>query len=262
MKGKSVVITGASSGIGRQLARDLARLGARLTLAARSRDGLESLASELGDDALLRPTDVTDPQQCRRLIDAAVERFGRIDYLVLNAGISMWSPFEEISDRGVFRRLMETNYLGTVYCVQAALPHLKKSRGTIVAVTSTQAVIGMPRHSAYTASKHAVRGFLESLDLELGDAVRILQVMPGWVSGTNMRLQALRGDGQRVGEARRAHGRNAVPVEECSAEIVRAMRSGRSELYVPGWLRLIPWVKLMFPGWLKRRLRRAVQEQV
>ncbi|MFQ5741625.1 MAG: SDR family oxidoreductase, partial [Acidobacteriota bacterium] len=245
MKGKSVVITGASSGIGRRLAIDLAARQTRLVLAARNRQKLEALAQELGGDngqVIAQPTDVTQPEQCRRLAKTAVEAFGGIDYLVLNAGLSMWSRFDQISEPGVFRKIMETNYLGSVYCVQAALPQLRRSGGTIVAVTSTQAVVGLPNHSAYSASKHAVRGFLEALDLELDGEVRILQVMPGWVKGTNLRSRALKGDGQVVGESRRAHGKDAVTVEELSRRIVRAMETGQTELYVPSKLRFVPWL--------------------
>ncbi len=258
---KTIVLTGASSGIGRELARDLGPVGARLVLAARRREALEELASELrggGTAVLVQPTDVTDYGQCRELMQAALREFGSIDYLVLNAGMSMWARVDEITEPEVFRRLMQVNYLGSVFCVLAALGELRRSRGAIVAVTSTQAIIGLPRHSAYSASKQAVRGFLESLDLELNGEVRILQVMPGWIKGTDLRERALRGDGETIGESRRPHSRQAVSVQVCSRRIVQAMQSGKTELYVPAKLRLVPWLKLLAPGWLKHKIRRAV----
>lgn len=234
-----------------------------MVLAARNRTALQALAGQIADEdqVLVQPTDVTDPIQCRLLIEAAVGRFQTLDCLVLNAGVSMWSRFDQVTDIGIFQRLMETNYLSVVYCVHAALPHLLQSHGLIVAVTSAQAVIGLPNHSAYSASKHAVRGLLESLELELAGAVKILQVMPGWIRGTNLRAAALQGDGRRVGDQSRTHGKDAVTVKECSRRIVEAMAAGKTELYVPSKLRFVPWLKLLAPGWLQRKIRRAVNRK-
>jgi NAD(P)-dependent dehydrogenase (short-subunit alcohol dehydrogenase family) len=135
----SVIITGASSGIGRELSRQLAAQGARVILAARQAEKLGELADEckvLGGQALVVPADVTDPDQCRGLVDRTVEAFGRLDMLVNNAGTTMWARFDEVTDLSIFEKLMRVNYLGSVYCTYYALPHLKQSKGRIVGVSS------------------------------------------------------------------------------------------------------------------------------
>lgn len=233
-----------------------------LVLAARNHEALNSVADESRQTSTVcvQPTDVTDQAQCEALIERAVATFKEIDFLILNAGLSMWVRFDRISDTSLFRTMMEINYMGAVNCIYVALPYLKKSQGTIVAISSAQAVMGMPNHTAYTASKHALKGFLEALELEVGDAIRILNVMPGWIKGTNLRANALQGDGTPIGWARK-HNRQAVSLEDCSAKIVRAMESGHRELYIPSKLRFVPWLKLIFPQLVKARIKRAVDRQ-
>ena len=264
MKGKTAIITGASLGLGRQMALDLASRQMNLALAAPNQPELAQVGEEVeekGGKALVQVTDVTDPEQCKSLIDETLKSFQALDYLVLSAGISMWAPFEQVTDVSIFRRLMEVNYLGAVHCIHAALPYLRKSRGTIVAISSAQAVMSLPLHSGYSASKHALRGFLEALELELGDEVRILNVLPGWIRGTSLRSYALSADGTSVGHTKKKHSKDSVSVEECSARIVQAMQGRARDLYIPSKLRLIPWLKLLAPGWLASKIRRAVEKQ-
>ncbi len=264
LKGSTAVITGASSGLGRALALELADRRMKLVLAARRLDRLEELCRELekkGSPALAHSTDVTRPEECRGLMERAAEHFSGIDYLILNAGLSMWVPLREVTELDVFRRLIEVNYLGVVHCAHAALPYLLESRGMIVAISSAQAVFGMPRHTGYAASKHAVRGFLEGLEMECGDRVRFLEVMPGWVRGTDLRSSALGGDAKSIGASRRPHGRDSVTAEECARRIVAGIESGARDLYIPSKLRLVPWLKLIFPRWTKAKIRRAVEKE-
>lgn len=249
--------------MGRRLALDLARRGMDLVLAARNHEALDSVADELremGSTVCIKPTDVTDHAQCESLIETAIDTFREINFLILNAGLSMWVRFDQISDISLFRTMMEINYMGAVNCIYAALPYLKESHGKIVAISSAQAVLGMPNHTAYTASKHALKGFLESLELEVGDAIHILNVMPGWIRGTNLRSNALKGDGTPIGWARK-HNRQAVSLEKCSAQIVRAMQSDCKELYIPSKLRFLAWLKLIAPQLVKARIKRAVRKQ-
>src|SRR6187397_2548915 len=141
IQNKVIVITGASAGIGQELARQLAKRGAKLVLAARSEAALEqtrAACAALGADVACVPTDVSRVDDCRRLVQSAVDCFGRLDILLNNAGISMYAPFEQITDLDVFARLMDVNYLGAVYCTHFALLHLKKSHGLVVAVSSLQ----------------------------------------------------------------------------------------------------------------------------
>ena len=258
------MITGASSGLGRELALWLAQQGMNLVLAARRQDFLEELAGEVreqGSQALVQPTDVTDPAQCATLMGRTVERFGGMDYLILGAGVSMWARFDQVRDLSIFGRLMEVNFLGIAHCLHPALEHLKASRGTVVAISSTQAVLGVPNHSGYAASKHALRGLLETLDLELDGQVRILQVMPGWVRDTRLRMSAFSAEGTPMGDSRREHHRDAVSLSDCARRIVRELDGRKKDLYIPAKLAFVPWLKLLAPGWLRRKVKRAIYAQ-
>ena len=183
--GKAVLISGASEGIGRALALMLAAERPRLALNARNAARLEETSSEcraLGAEVLTVPADVSQREACTQLVAHAVERFGRLDALVNNAGITMWSRFDAVSDFGMFERLLAVNYLGAVYLTAAALPHLKHSRGLIVAVASLAGLTGIPERTGYAASKHALVGFFESLRIELrGSGVDVTLVAPDFV---------------------------------------------------------------------------------
>jgi NAD(P)-dependent dehydrogenase (short-subunit alcohol dehydrogenase family) len=260
---KVVVLTGASSGLGRQLALLLAHRKAHLVLGDKDEDGLAQVEETLRSFAAsvqTRVVDVAVGAECSALINLAVEKHGRLDFLVLCAGISMWALFEEVSDLTIFRRLMEINYLGAVYCIHAALPSLRMSRGTIVAVSSLQGEVAIPRHTGYTASKHALNGFLEALELELGDQVRILTVLPGWIAGTNLRASAFKVGGWHEG-ARVKPGIASVSVDECARLIVQSMQTDTRTLYVPRKLKASLWLKALAPSLLKRLIRRAVASQ-
>ncbi len=167
---RTILVTGASEGIGRALCLALAPQRPRLVLAARNRARLEELATEcqaLGSRTLVVPTDVTDPEACRVLIEAAVAEFGDIDALVANAGGTMWTRFDEVEDLGLFERLMRLNYLGSVYPTYYALPHLKRSRGQLVAIASVAGLVGVPTRTGYSAAKHALIAFCDALRVEL-----------------------------------------------------------------------------------------------
>src|SRR5262245_16736074 len=137
MKSRVVIVTGASEGVGRGLAIALAREGAHVVIAARKREALEEVAAACGE-ALVVPTDVADEAACRGLVEQTVAKFGRIDVLVNNAGISMTVRFDEVQTLDMFERLMRVNYLGAVYCTFHALPHLKASQGLVVGISSLQ----------------------------------------------------------------------------------------------------------------------------
>ena len=262
---KVVIITGASSGLGRQLARDLAARRCRVVLFARNANALAEAVAECeaaGGEAMAVNGDVTQPEDCERLITKTTERFGGIDFLISNAGLSMWAKFEEVTDLNLFRRLIEVNYLGLVNTLHFALPALKQRDGLIVSIGSIQGKIAVPAHSGYVASKHALEGFCETLRYELDDtSVDLLTVHPHWIQGTNMRANAFAADGAAMGESKRSHNHESITLDECAREIIDAMRARQSELIIPPRLRLAPILKALWPTMLRRKVMRIFRGQ-
>lgn len=262
--GKSAIVTGASSGIGRELAVALAREGAHLTLAARDGGVLDEVVRECeaaGGRAIAVPTDVADQAACSALVDACVQKYGRIDVLVNNAGISMWGRFDEMTDLGMVERIMRVNYFGAVYCTHAALPHLKAAKGLLVAVSSLTGKTGVPTRTAYSASKHAMQGFFDSLRIELlGTGVDVLVVSPGFVA-TPIRDRALGPDGKPRGASPRDEDKGNMPVEECVRQILAAMRGRRRELVMTLTGKVGVIVKTFAPGIVDRLAARMSRER-
>ncbi|MBR2051759.1 MAG: SDR family oxidoreductase [Bacteroidales bacterium] len=212
-KDKVIIVTGASSGIGLASATRFASLGAKIVLAARSIDKLEKIAEEINekfnkstDNVLCVKTDVTKEEDCKNLVEQTVKHFGKIDVLVNNAGISMRAVFKDM-DLNVMRSLMDTNFWGTVYCTKYALPYLLETKGSVVGVISTAGYVGLPARTAYSASKFAVRGFLETLRIEhLYDGLHVMIFAPGFTT-SNIRNVALTADGSPQGETPRKEER-------------------------------------------------------
>ena len=236
-KDKVIIVTGASSGIGLASVRNFASLGAKVVLAARSIDKLEKIASDLNQKFAAhssRPiahcikTDVTKEEDCKNLIEKTVERFGKIDILVNNAGISMRAVFKDL-DLKVMHSLMDTNFWGTVYCTKYALPYLLESKGTVVGVISTAAYVGLPARTAYSASKFAVRGFLETLRIEhLYDGLHVMIFAPGFTT-SNIRNVALTADGSPQGETPRDENR-MMSAERVARILSRGIARRKAEM--------------------------------
>ena len=201
LKDKTVVITGASSGIGEAMAKVYASMGAKVVLGARHADKLEALCRSIeqqGGRAAWCATDVTRPEDCKRLIDTAVENFGGIDVMVCNAGISMRALFDDV-DLDVLHRLMDVNFWGTVYCTKYALPYLQKSHGSLVGISSVAGIHGLPGRTGYSASKFAMTGFLETIRIEnLKKGVHVMVACPGFTA-SNVRFSALTANGSQQG---------------------------------------------------------------
>lgn len=263
LAGQRWVITGASDGIGRALALEVASRGARTVLAARSVPGLESLVREIhgrhGVEAIAAPTDVTDLAQCERLAAVARERLGGIDVLVANAGVSMHGRFEDAQPE-VFRRLMDVNFFGAVDCIRAALPELKHSRGSIVAVSSVAGLRGYPLRSGYSASKFALHGLCEALRVELAaDGVNVLIVSPGFID-TDIRKRAL---GPTAAEGSGAHGvivGGAMSAQECARQIVAATLARRRHVVLTAVARVATLVSRVLPSLADRMLARRLEQ--
>jgi NAD(P)-dependent dehydrogenase (short-subunit alcohol dehydrogenase family) len=234
---KVVLITGASSGIGRAAALRLAGHGARLALAARNADALAEVARQaeaLGSEAIALPTDVTDAEQCRRAVASAVERFGALDVLLCSAGVSMRGPFAD-SDLDAVERVVRVNFFGTLYATYHALPHVKRTRGSLVAVSSLVGKRGTPSYAVYGASKFAVQGLYESLRLELAPAgVHVGVVSPGHVA-TPLREQVLRPDGT-LWQTPPPPPFRVWPVERCVERIVGLIVKRKPEALLPGFV--------------------------
>ena len=207
-KDKVAIVTGASSGIGLATATLLAKYQAKVVLAARSEDKLEELSRELSKqtEVLSVRTDVSVREDCRNLIEKTVERFGKIDILINNAGISMRAMFKDL-DLSVIERLMDVNFWGTVYCTKYALPYLLESKGSVVGVISTAGYKGLPGRTGYSASKFAINGFLDTLRSEhLYDGLHVMIYAPGFTA-SNIRKTALMADGSMQGETPREEGK-------------------------------------------------------
>jgi short-subunit dehydrogenase len=259
---KTIVVTGASQGIGRALCLELAAQRPRLVLAARDEAALERVAAECrerGASAHVVPTDVTDAAACGRLIDRSVEAGGGLDVLVNNAGIGLVARLDEVTDLSVYERLMQVNVLGSVYPTSFALPHLKRSRGQIVAVSSLAGLTGVPGRTGYAATKHAQVGFFDSLRVELrSSGVAVTVVAPYFVQ-SEIRRRALDGAGRTL-ESSPVRETEVMTAEECARRIVKAMERRQRMLVMTLKGRLGRWVKLAAPGLVDRLAERSVRQ--
>lgn len=231
MHQKVVVITGASSGIGKALADKYAEKGWRLVLGARRLDRLHEIEKSLSAVEILSvQTDVTREEDCKNLIESAVQRFGQIDVLINNAGISMRASFDDV-ELDVLRKLMDVNYWGTVYCSKFALPHLIKQKGSLVGVISVGGYVGLPGRTGYSASKFAVRGFLDTLRIEyLKSGLNVLVAAPGFTA-SEIRKTALVANGNQQGETPRDESK-MMSAEECANRIYKAVKRRRRKIII------------------------------
>jgi len=255
-----IVITGASDGIGAELARQLARERPRLVLAARGAGGLARIRHECasaGAEALDVATDVGVEDDCRRLMERAVAAFGDIDILVANAGVSMHARFDEIEDFSTFERLFRINAMGTVWCVRHAYPSLQRTRGLVVGVSSLAGKTGVPGRTTYCTSKFAQSGFLEAFRIEAEEhGVAVMAAFPGVVN-TEFRRRGWNGLGLPAGVSGLAE-EGAMPVEECARLIADGMRRRRREVVMTARARAGLWLKLIAPSKVDAMARAAL----
>ncbi len=262
-EGKVVVLTGASEGIGRALALSLASAKARLVLAARSAERLASLAQECiarGAEVLCVPTDVSRRADCTALIDATLARFGTIDVLLHNAGSTMWSRLDELEDPELLERLMRTNYLGAAWLTWRALPALTAARGRIVAISSLAGLVGVPTRTGYSASKHAMIGFFDSLRIELADkGVSVTVVAPDFVR-SEIHRRAIGPDGKPLGVSPMKEAK-IMTADECADIILRAALQRRRLVITSVRGRAMRWLKLLAPGLVDHLAARAIRRR-
>jgi len=257
---KVIVITGGSAGIGAELARQLAPEKPRLVLAARRMDALRAVAAQCeaaGAESHAVRCDVRVEADCRALATSAVARFGGIDVLVNDAGISGHGRLEDVTDFGWYEEMMRVNYMGTVWCTRYALAELRRSKGLIVGIPGITAKVGVPEHTALTASKSAQAGFLEALRTELvGTGVDVTAAFPALVA-TDIRKHSFGPDGKLTSVTLLNEG-DIMPVAECARQIIAGMRARKRELLMTPRAKLVPWLKLLAPEIVQKMARAAV----
>jgi len=259
---KVIIVTGASEGIGRALCLALAPQKPKLVLAARNQDRLEELKQEVESksaEAMVVPTDIVEETACKHLVDETISAYGRLDCLVNNAGRTMWTTLEEMSDPSIIEQIMRINYLGAAFCTYYALPHLKQSKGRIVGVSSVAGLTGVPTRTAYSASKHAMFGFFDSLRIELLETgVTVTMIAPDFVL-SEIHRRAFNKDGKPLGTSPVQEDK-VMTAAECAARIVKAMESRERLAILTARGKVGRWVKLIAPELIDRFARKAIQD--
>jgi short-subunit dehydrogenase len=254
-----VIITGASFGIGQELAIQLAEKGAWLTLGARSEERLDEIAQQcakLGGKAIAIPTDVGVQAQCQNLIEGTTAEYGKIDTLINNAGFGVAARFDEMEDLTIFEQVMQVNFFGSVYCTHYALPYLKATQGRLVGVSSLRGKFPSATADGYGASKHAMAGFFDSLRSEVSaSGVSVTMIYPGWVS-TGIGSRALKADGQTRGQIS-VHEKGAMSVETCAGLIIEGAEKRQREVIMTFQGKIGLWLRLIAPGFVEQVARKA-----
>lgn len=249
-KNKVVVITGASSGIGRALAEEMAKRGANLVLGARQYVTLCEITAQLEAKydikALAVQVDVSKEADCELLIQQSLVTFDKIDVLINNAGISMRALFNDL-DLSVLKNLMNVNFWGTVYCTKYALPEILKTKGSVVGVSSIAGYRGLPGRTGYSSSKFAMNGFMEALRTELlKTGVHVMVACPGFTT-SNIRVAALAKDGEAHGETSMEEGK-MMTAEEVASRIANGILARKRTLIMTGQGKLTVWLNKLLPA--------------
>jgi short-subunit dehydrogenase len=263
MKGKVTIITGASSGIGRALALEMSSRGALVVLAARSGDKLKLLEEEIagrGGQAFSIVTDVSSEKDCEAMVNATIDKYGKLDILINNAGISMRALFDEVK-LDVIRKVMDINFWGTVYCTKYALPHLLKSKGTVAGISSIAGYKGLPARTGYSASKFAMQGFLEVLRIEnMKKGLHVLIACPGFTE-SNIRFTSLKADGSSQGESPRDES-SMMSSEEVARHVAKAIEKRKKLLILTTQGKLTVMLSKLFPLFMDRLVYNHMAKEV
>lgn len=249
MKDKVVIITGGTSGIGKALAFEFGTKGSKVVITGRKQEGLDTTQQELeakGVEVLPIKADVSKEEDCQRTASEAIAKFGKIDVLVNNAGISMRALFEDL-DLEVIKRVMDINFYGVLYMTKYCLPSIMEQQGSVIGISSIAGYRGLPARAGYSASKFALNGFLEVLRTEmLPKNVHVLTAAPGFTS-SNIRNTALVQDGSTQGESPR-NEQKMMSAEECAARIYKATKKRKKELIMTSQGIMTVWLNKLFPG--------------
>lgn len=255
LKGKTIVVTGGTDGIGKALVELLLAAGANVATCGRNGDKLETLQAAYPNKPLhCIPADVSVYEDCKKLIETSVEKFNGIDILINNAGISMHGELIN-TDVSVFKKVMDINYLGTVYCTKLALPYILQKNGTIAGISSIAGYRGLPGRSGYSAAKFALNGFLESIRTELMEAgVNVMWVCPGFTK-SNIRNAALNEHAEPQGESPLDESTLMAP-EACAQHILTAIEKRRRTLVLTTKGKQTVFINKFFPAWADKLTRK------
>lgn len=253
LKDKVVVITGASSGIGKALAFDALQRGAYIAVCGRSIERLTATFSNVEDSRVLCiAADVSNQDDCEQLAEKVVAKWGRVDVLINNAGISMRALFKDV-DVSVLRELMDINFFGAVYCTKYLLPHIMKQKGVIAGISSIAGYRGLPARTGYSASKFALQGFLEALRSELlHTGTHVMWVSPGFTA-SNIRNVARAANGD-IQKETPLDEQKLMTAEECSTRILDAIEKRKRSVIMTIIGRMTVFVNKFLPSFVDKRV--------
>ena len=262
LKNKVVIITGASSGIGKACAEIFGLAGAKIIISARGEENLVKAQKELaakGISILAQKSDVSSEKDCSALIDFAIKSFGKIDILINNAGISMRAAFNDL-DLKVLKQLIDINYWGMVYCTKFALPSIIENKGTVIGISSIAGYKGLPGRTGYASSKFAMNGFLESLRMEMfAKGVNVLTVAPGFTA-SNIRNTALNAAGNAQSESP-LEEKKLMTAEEVAKYILKATLKRKKQLILTGQGKLTVWLNKFFPSFMDKMVYNHMRKE-
>jgi short-subunit dehydrogenase len=251
---KVVIITGASSGIGKALAEEYAKKGAHIAIAARQYVKLCEITNEIQEKykvkALAIQADVTKEEDCKNIINQTLFTMGRIDVLINNAGISMRALFKDL-DLEVLKQVMDINFWGAVYCTKYALPELIHNNGSVVAISSIAGYKGLPGRTGYSASKYALNGFFEALRVEnLKTGLHVMVACPGFTA-SNIRNVALNSEARPQGETSMDEGK-MMTAEEVAQKIIYGIAGRKNTLIMTAQGKLTVFLQKIAPNFLNK----------
>jgi len=259
LQGQVVVITGASMGIGEAIAKVFADEGAKVVLSSRNPERLEAACLRIGNSERTMDVtcDVSDPAQAKALLATALDRFGRVDVWVNNAGFGLVDSMERM-DMSACRKMFDTNLFGAMQCIQNVIPVMRKQgTGCIINVSSVAGFIGVPYMAAYGATKHALNCISRATRVELaGTGVRILNVCPGFVD-TQFSANAVRGTDRKK---MRASNQRGISAEQVARATLRGYLGNKREVVVPWFYNLVIAIYRMFPSLIENAMRAKMKD--
>lgn len=262
MKNKVVIITGASSGIGKACAVKFGNEGAKLVITGRNETNLHETykwLSNKGIDVLAVKSDVAIKEDCKRIIDETITKYGKVDVLINNAGISMRAILND-TELSVIEQVMQINFYGTLYCTKYALPYLLKSKGSVVGVSSIAGFVGLPGRTGYSASKFAMQGFLEALRTEnLKTGLHIMIACPGFTS-SNIRNTALSANGSAQGESPREEDK-MMTAEEVAEHIYKGVINRKRKVVLTTQGKLVVFLSKFFPSFVSKMVYNTMAKE-